>query len=372
MSDESLTPFRVDVPQADVDDLRTRLRHTRWPADQALPGDRGITQRRLRELADHWATRWDWRQEEAALNVWPQVTTTVDGTRVHALHVASPEPAAVPLVLLHGWPGSVVEFLRVLAPLTDPAAHGGDPATAVHLVVPSLPGFGFSGPTPDGGWSTQRMAAAVAELVRRLGYDRYLAHGGDWGSAVARDLAVLDRQHLLGLHVTMTMGLQADDPRTDDERVAAQKARRYASELSGYNKVQATRPLSIAAALSDSPVGLLAWIAERFEEWTDPASDIDTDQLLTNVAVYWFTRTAGSSAQVYWERRHAPPAQWADDVPIGVTVLPHDLFRPTRRVVEEAVDLVSWTELDRGGHFPAMEVPELLVEELRRFADRLR
>lgn len=372
MPDESVTPFRVGVPQAEVDDLRTRLRNTRWPADQGLPGNRGIAQRRLRELVQHWATRWDWRQQEAALNARSQVTTTVDGALLHAMHVPSPEPAAVPLVLLHGWPGSIVEFQQVLAPLTDPGAHGGDPATAVHLIVPSLPGFGFSGPTPDGGWSTQRMAAAIAELVRRLGYDRYVAHGGDWGSAVARDLAVLDQEHVLGVHLTMTMGLQAEDPQSDDEREAARKARHYAAELSGYNKVQSTRPLSIAAALTDSPVGLLAWIAERFEEWTDPGSGIDIDQLLTNVAVYWFTGTAGSSAQLYWERRHAPSAQWAGDVPTGVTVLPHDLFRPTRRVVEQAVDLVSWTELDRGGHFPAMEVPDLLVEELRQFVALVR
>ncbi len=181
--------------------------------------------------------------------------TTVDGTRLHAVHVRSPEPAAVPLVLLHGWPGSIVEFQRVLAPLTDPAAHGGDPADAVHLVVPSLPSCGFSGPTPDGGWSTQRMAAAIAGLVRRLGYDRYLVHGGDWGSAVARDLGVLDREHLLGLHLTMTMGLQAQDPQTDDERAAAQKARHYAAELAGYNKLQGTRPLSLAARRRSCPGG---------------------------------------------------------------------------------------------------------------------
>jgi epoxide hydrolase len=270
-------------------------------------------------------------------------------------------------VLLHGWPGSVVEFLRVLEPLTDPVAHGGNPADAVHLVVPSLPGYGFSGPTPDGGWTTIRMAGAVAELMRRLGYDRYVAHGGDWGSAVARDLGVVDGGHVAGVHVTMAMGLGAAEPRTDDERASAAKAARYARELSGYNRVQATRPLSLAPAFTDSPAGLLAWIAERFAEWTDPASGIEVDQLLTNVAVYWFTRTAPSAAQLYWENRRAPSPRWAADVPTGVAVLPHDLVPPTRRTVEEAVRLVSWTEFDRGGHFPAMEIPELLVEELRRF-----
>jgi microsomal epoxide hydrolase len=362
-----ITAFRVAVPQAEVDELTERLRRTRWPVEQHLAGDRGIPVARVRALAERWASTWNWREQERALNAWPQVTTTIDGTLVHALHVRSPEPDAVPLVLLHGWPGSVVEFLRVLGPLSDPAAYGGDPADAVHLVVPSLPGFGFSGPTPDGGWTPARMARAIAELVARLGYDRYAVHGGDWGSHVGRDLAVADGAHLLGLHVTMTPGVDVDD-----DPAAADRATRYARELSGYNKLQSTRPLSLAPALTDSPAGLLAWIAERFAEWTDPASDVDVDQLLTNVAVYWFTRTAPSSAQIYWERVHAPTPRWARDVPTAVAVLPHDLARPPRSGMEQAVDLVSWTEFDRGGHFPAMEIPELLVEELRGFLRAVR
>jgi microsomal epoxide hydrolase len=375
---EDIVPFRVAVPQADVDDLRERLVRTRWPVAQRLDGQRGIPMARVRALAERWATEWDWRAQEAALNAWPQVTTTIDGTTLHALHARSPAPTAVPLVLLHGWPGSVVEFLPVLAPLTDPAAHGGDPADAVDVVVPSLPGYGFSGPTPDGGWTTRRMAAAVAELLRRLGYDRYVAHGGDWGSAVARDLGVVDPDHLAGLHVTMAMGLDAGavglvpDADDDEERAAARTAAHYARELAGYNKLQATRPLSLAPALTDSPAGLLAWIAERFDEWSDPASAIDPDLLLTDVAVYWFTRTGPSSAQIYWERRHGPRPEWSRAVPTGVAVLPHDLDRPVRRVLESAVDLVSWSEFDRGGHFPALEVPELLVEELRRFVRLVR
>jgi microsomal epoxide hydrolase len=326
----------------------------------------------LRTLAEHWRTAWDWRAQEAALNAWPQVRTTVDGTTLHALHVRSPEPDAVPLLLVHGWPGSVVEFSRVLGPLTDPRAHGGDPADAVHLVVPSLPGYGFSGPTPDAGWTTARMARAVAELMRRLGHGRYAAHGGDWGSRVVRDLAVLDPEHLLGIHVTMAMGLMAESPETDAERWAASRAKRFRGELAGYNLLQATRPLSLAAALTDSPVGQLAWIAERFAEWTDPASEIDVDQLLTDVAVYWFTRTAGSSAQLYWETRHAADGGWSREVPTGVAAFPHELVPPTRQVLEETVDLVHWSEFDRGGHFPAMEVPELLVGDLRAFLRRVR
>ncbi|MEU2347986.1 epoxide hydrolase family protein [Modestobacter sp. NPDC049651] len=370
--DESPRPFRVDVPSADLDDLRERLARTRWPVEQRLEGRRGLPLDQVRALAARWADGWDWRAQEAALNRWPQLTTTIDGTLVHALHVRSPQPGAPTLVLLHGWPGSVVEFARVVGPLTDPAAHGGDPADAVSLVVPSLPGYGFSGPTPDGGWTTTRMAAAVAELLRRLDVDRYVVHGGDWGSAVGRDLAVLAPDRVQGLHVTMTMGLEVTDPATDAERAAAEKSRYYDAELAGYNRLQATRPLSLAPALSDSPVGLLAWIAERFAEWTDPASGVLTDpglvdQVLTDVAVYWFTGTAGSSSQVYWERAHGPATSWSTDVPTGVAVFPHDLRRPVRRVVEPVVDLVSWTEFDRGGHFPAVEVPDLLVPELRRF-----
>ena len=372
---DAVHPFRVDVPQAEVDDLADRLARTRWPdpaPSDAEDGSRGLPTAALRELVEHWRTGWDWRAQEAALNEWPQVTTAVDGTRLHALHVRSPEPDAVPLVLVHGWPGSVVEFTRVIGPLTDPRAHGGDPADAVHLVVPSLPGFGFSGPPPDTGWTTARMARAVAELVRRLGYDRYAAHGGDWGSSVVRDLAGCDAAHLLGVHVTMAMGMAPESPETDEERWAAQRAARFRGELAGYNVLQSTRPLSIAAALTDSPAGQLAWIAERFAEWTDPASAVDRDLLLTDVAVYWFTRTAGSSAQIYWETRHAPLGEWSRGVPTGVAVFPHELIPPTRAVMERVVDLVHWSEFDRGGHFPAVEVPDLLVDELRAFLRRVR
>jgi microsomal epoxide hydrolase len=373
---DDVRPFRIEVPQADVDDLAERLARTRWPAAapaDAEDGSRGLPTAALRELAEHWRTGWDWREQEAALNAWPQVTTTVDGTTLHALHVRSPEPGAVPLLLVHGWPGSVVEFQQVLGPLTDPRAHGGDPADAVHLVVPSLPGYGFSGVLPDTGWTTTRMARAVAELMRRLGYDRYAAHGGDWGSRVVADLGIVDPGHLLGIHVTMAMGLVADPPETEDERWAAGRAKRFRSELAGYNLLQGTRPLSVAAALTDSPVGQLAWIAERFAEWTDPAGSIDRDQLLTDVAVYWFTRTAGTSAQLYWETRHSPGfGEWSPTVPTGVAVFPHEIVPTTRRVMAEAVDLVHWSEFDRGGHFPAMEVPELLVDDLRAFLRHVR
>ncbi|MEI4271513.1 epoxide hydrolase family protein [Klenkia sp. LSe6-5] len=362
MADTDVSPFRVEVPQAEVDDLRERLTRTRWPVDQDLDGERGIPLSLTRRLVEHMAGAWDWREHEAALNAHPQVTTTIDGTRIHAVHVRSAREDAPVLVLLHGWPGSVVEFLRVVGPLAETA----------HVVVPSLPGYGFSGPTPTGGWTSQRMAAAVAELMARLGYDRYLVHGGDWGSRVARDLAVVDPDHVAGIHVTMVNGLEPADG--GDERAAA-RATRYAEELGGYFKTQATKPLSLAYGLTDSPVGQLAWIAERFRDWTDPASDVlgpaTLDLVLANVAVYWFTGTAGSSSQLYWERRAHPDDEWSRTVPTAVCVLPHDLRLPVRSSVEPAVDLVSWTELPRGGHFPAIEVPDLLVEELRGFVSKV-
>jgi microsomal epoxide hydrolase len=362
MTDPAVVPFRVEVPQAEVDDLRDRLARTRWAPAQDLDGDRGIEQDLVRRLVEHMAGAWDWREQEAALNAHDQVTTTIDGTRIHAIHARSSAPDAPCLVLLHGWPGSVVEFQRVIAPLTE----------TMHVVVPSLPGYGFSGPTPTGGWTSQRMARAVAELVARLGYSRYVAHGGDWGSRVARDLAVSDPDHVAAIHVTMTMGLE---PEQDDDPRAAERARRYAQELSGYLKTQATKPLSLVPGLTDSPAGQLAWIAERFRDWTDPASDVFgpalVDQVLANVAVYWFTGTAGSSSQLYWERREHPGDEWSATVPTGVCVLPHDLRLPVRASVEPAVDLVSWTELPRGGHFPGIEVPDLLVDELRRFVAKV-
>ncbi|KQS71370.1 epoxide hydrolase family protein [Modestobacter sp. Leaf380] len=364
MTDDAVRPFRIDVPQAEVDELRDRLARTRWPAPQQQDGDRGIAVDVVRELADHWRTEWDWREHETALNACDQVETTVDGTRLHALHVRSPEADAPVLVLLHGWPGSVVEFTRVVAPLAE----------TMHVVVPSLPGYGFSGPTPDGGWTTQRMARAIAELLARLGHDRYVVHGGDWGARVARDLGAQDTAHVAGVHVTMTMGLDVDEPADDAERAAAERGAHYARELSGYFRTQSTRPLSLAPAFTDSPAGLLAWIAERFRDWTDPASDALgalRDQVLADVAVYWFTGTAPSSSQLYWETRNAEPGTWSREVPTGVCVLPHDLARPVRRAVEAAVDLVHWTELPAGGHFPAMEVPDLLVADLRTFVARV-
>jgi epoxide hydrolase len=385
-SDTTIRPFRIDVPQADLDDLRDRLRRTRWPDE--LPGvgwSRGVPLAYLKELAGYWADGYDWRKQEARLNEHPQFTTTIDGANVHFLHVRSREPHALPLLLTHGWPGSIVEFLNVIGPLTDPRAHGGDPADAFHLVIPSIPGYGLSGPTREPGWTTGRVARAWAELMARLGYQRYGAQGGDWGAFVSPELGRVDPDHVIGVHVNAaTLGFIPFGP-VDPEELASftdaekQRLERLNSSTAGpgngYFEVQAHRPQTLAYALTDSPVGQLAWIVERFKEWTHdadvPEDAVDRDQLLTNVMLYWLTGTASSSGRMYYENMHAgfspqPPAT----TPTGVAVFAED--HAIRRYGERGNNIVHWTEFDRGGHFAAMEVPDLLVGDVRSFFRGLR
>jgi epoxide hydrolase len=381
-----MEPFRIAIPQARLDDLHRRLADTRWP--DALPGvgwERGVPLGYLKELAAYWRTSYDWRKHEAWLNQFPQFTTVVDGATVHLLHVRSPEPQALPLLLTHGWPGSVAEFLDVIGPLTDPGAHGGDPADAFHLVIPSIPGYGFSGPTRETGWNFVRIANAWAELMRRLGYDRYAVQGGDIGALISLTLAGLHPEHLIGVHVNFLITPPPGDPSQLADLSASEQARlerlsRFAADLSGYMKLQSTRPQTLAYGLTDSPVGQLAWIVEKFREWTDstkvPEDAVDRDQLLTNVMIYWLTATAGSSAQLYVETAELlpiaavpPPPPPPLTVPLGVAVFPHDILLPIRRFADQGFPkIVQWTEFDRGGHFAAMEEPELFVDDLRAFA----
>jgi epoxide hydrolase len=380
-SDPEIRPFRIDIPQADLDDLRDRLARTRWPDE--LPGvgwTRGVPLGYLKELAGYWADGYDWPKQEARLNQFPQFTTTIDGQNIHFLHVRSPEPDALPLILTHGWPGSIVEFLNVIGPLTDPRAHRGDPADAFHLVIPSLPGYGLSGPTHQIGWTTDRVATAWAELMARLGYQRYGAQGGDWGAFVAPQLGRIDPDHLVGVHLNAaTFGFIPFGP-VDPEELAsftdAERARlerlntSTAGPGNGYFEVQATRPQTLAYALTDSPVGQLAWIAERFKEWTwaaeVPEDAVDRDQLLTNVMLYWLTGTARSSAELYYENTHAGfSGQQPGTTPTGVAVFAGDYA--IRRYAERTNHIVHWTEFDRGGHFAAMEAPDLLVGDVRSF-----
>jgi epoxide hydrolase len=380
-SHTEIRPFRIDVPEADLDDLRRRLHRTRWPDE--LPGfgwSRGVPLGYLKELAAYWAGGFDWRKQEARLNEFPQFTTTIDGQNIHFLHVRSPEPDALPLVLTHGWPGSVVEFLNVISPLTDPRAHGSDPADAFHLVIPSIPGYGFSGPTHQTGWTTGRIARAWAQLMARLGYRRYGAQGGDWGAFVAPELGRIDPDHVVGVHLNAaTMGFIPFGPVDPDELATFTEAERARLERlntstagpgNGYFQVQATRPQTLAYALTDSPVGQLAWIVEKFKEWTHaaevPEDAVDRDQLLTNVMLYWLTGTARSSADLYYENSHAgfqPPRPGT--TPTGVAVFAEDYA--IRRYGERSNNIVHWTEFDRGGHFAAMEAPDLLVRDMRQF-----
>jgi epoxide hydrolase len=375
-------PFRVDVPQADLDDLRDRLARTRWPGE--LPGAGwayGIPLAYVQELAGYWRTRYDWRKHEAALNRFKQFTTTIDGANVHFLHVRSPEPDALPLVVTHGWPGSIVEYLHLVEPLTDPRGHGGDPRDAFHLVLPSMPGYGFSGPTREAGWDVARVTRAFAELMGRLGYERYGAHGGDWGARVSRDLGLIDPEHVVGLHVTgigSSAVPQEGDEFTEDEKRRLERRNWFRREGTGYSAIQATRPQTLAYALADSPAGQLAWIAEKFKEWTDstdsPDDAVDRDQLLTNVTVYWLTGTAGSSARLYYEsvRTGGWGAETPSTVATGVAVFPRELAPPIRLFAERTNNIVHWSEFDRGGHFAAMEEPDLLLGDVREFFRRFR
>ncbi|WP_433190881.1 epoxide hydrolase family protein [Actinoallomurus sp. CA-150999] len=392
LADQTIRPYRIDIPQADLDDLHARLDRTRWPDE--LPGvgwAYGVPRDYLRELVRYWRHEYDWRAAEARLNTWPQFTTTIDGADIHFAHIRSPEPDATPLIITHGWPGSIVEFTEVAGPLTDPRAHGGDPADAFHLVIPSIPGFGPSGPTRQTGWEYQRIAAAFAELMERLGYRRYGTQGGDWGAAISRELGRIRPGHVIGVHLNLLPDSAAtSEPDADElaalspaerERTLAswKRTREWERERAGYAVIQATRPQTLAYALTDSPVGQLAWIVEKFKEWTDsrdrPEDAVDRDVMLTNVMLYWLTGTAGSSARVYYERAHAD--YWGDPpepstAPTALAVFPEDNFIFLRHVAERTNTIVRWTEYDRGGHFAAMEEPDLLVADVRAFFRALR
>jgi pimeloyl-ACP methyl ester carboxylesterase len=373
--------FRVSIPQADLDDLAGRLARTRWPS--SLPGrawDRGVPVGYLRGLAEYWRGGFDWRAQEARLNSYPQYTTQIEGQKVHFLHVRSPEPQATPLLLLHGWPGSVVEFLHVIGPLSDPRAHGDTAAQAFDLVIPSLPGFGFSGPATEPGWGSRRIAGALAELMRRLGYERYGAQGGDFGAFVAPDLGRVDPEHVIGVHVNAaTMGFIpfGDIPDQDQatfsamEKERVQRLQNFLAEGNGYFQIQATRPQTLSYALTDSPAGQLAWIVEKFKEWTNsrhalPEDAIPRDEILTDVSVYWFTGTAGSAANIcYYESMHSGDWPTPSGVPTGVAVFAEDIA--IRRYAERVNNIVHWSDFEAGGHFAALETPDLLVQDIRAF-----
>jgi microsomal epoxide hydrolase len=380
----TLEPFRIDVPQRDVDDLRRRLHNARWP-DQ-IPGSGwtyGADLATMRDLAAYWADGYDWRRHEAELNEVPQVMASVDGQRIHVLHARSKEPGALPLVITHGWPGSVAEFRHMIGPLVDPVAHGGKAEDAFHVVAPSLPGYGFSGPTTESGWDIERSARAVAQIMAALGYSRYGAQGGDWGSMLSRHLGRLDAAHVAGVHVNLMIGFPTGKPDdqegiSDFERVLLGRTEEYMASGNGYVAVQSTRPLTLAYGLEDSPTGLLAWIADKFWAWTDHDGDflgaVSRDDLLTNVSIYWFTGTGGSSARMYYEslRTGSVLVPGFRDVPLGMAVFPKEILYARRRWLEDDHRITRWTELERGGHFAGLEEPDLLVDDVRAFFRGLR
>lgn len=382
----SIRPFHLQIPEADLADLQGRLRRTRLaPAIPGIGWERGMPADCLKKLTDYWSDTFDWRAEETRLNQLPQFTTEIDGQPLHFVHVRSPEPKAIPLLLLHGWPSSFVEFLKVVGPLTDPRAHGGDPADAFDIVIPSLPGFGFSTPVRDAGWHATRTARALAVLMRELGYDRYGAHGGDVGAAVAGALSAAAPEPVMGVHfstdpptaVTVAgfMGDAAQTPGlTPKEREQIEELKRRSADGSAYLQLQTTRPQTLAYGLCDSPVFQLAFIAEKFEEWTDPSLDleraVDRDQLLTNIAIYWFTASGASAAHFLYENMHAREWGGEGSAPQGFAVFGQRSF--ARKLIDPEGRAVHYREYERGGHFPAMEVPELLTEDLRAFFHSLR
>jgi epoxide hydrolase len=372
---QEVTPFRIEISDSSLDDLRERLVRTRWPERETVDDwSQGMPLSYLQNLCMYWAEQYNWAAREAYLNSFPQFRTEIDGLGIHFMHVRSPHPDALPLVLTHGWPGSIVEFYKVIGPLTDPVAHGGSPADAFHIVCPSLPGYGFSDKPSRPGWGVERVADAWAALMARLGYERYGAQGGDWGASVARHIAQRHRGHVIGIHLNMIV--VAPDPATmndltEQEQAALASMAHYAGKDSGYLKQQSTRPQTLGYGMVDSPAGQCAWIVEKFWSWTDcdgdPLNVLTRDELLDNVMLYWIPATGASSARLYWESYTAGKRDPVT-APTGCSVFPKEIIRPSRRWAEKDFsDIRWWDEPEKGGHFAAFEQPALFVEQVRSF-----
>jgi pimeloyl-ACP methyl ester carboxylesterase len=370
-TDTTIRPTRIDIPQADLDDLRARLGRTRWPDELPDDEDRGVRLAYIRRLGEYWQTGYDWRRTEARLNALPQFTTEIDGQTVHFLHVRSPEPGAFPLILTHGWPGSIMEFLDAAGPLSDPRAHGLDPAVAFDLVIPSLPGYGFSGPTRDAGWDNVRIARAWAELMRRLGYARYGAVGNDAGSMISPVLGQVDPEHVVGVHVTQIFSFPSGDPSemadlTEEEQGELATLQWFYTNKFSFNQLMAQQPQTLAFAVNDSPAGLLAWNGQLLGE------DLDPDFALDNVMLYWLTGTAGSAARLYYENAHANHEPEPTTLPMALAAFAGD-FSGIRRFAErDHHNIVRWSRFDRGGHFAPHKAADLWSGDVRAFFTQLR
>lgn len=380
---DSIRPFRAEVPQEEIDDLRRRIAAARWP-DRETVTDRsqGAQLTRLQELVRYWGTDYDWRKGEARLNAFPQFVTEIDGLDIHFIHVRSPHANALPLNMTHGWPGSVFELVKTIGPLTDPTAHGGSEEDAFHLVVPSMPGYGFSGIPTDTGWTPDRIGRAWDELMRRLGYERYVSQGGDWGAVISDVMARQAPKGLLGIHVNMpatvppgiakalTNGEAAPAGLSADEKAAYEQMDNLYKKGSGYALMMVTRPQTLGYALNDSPIGLAAWFYDKFADWTysdgEPERVLTRDEMLDDISLYWFTGTATSGARLYWENNANNFNAVDISIPAAITVFPGEIYQAPRSWAERAYhNLIYYNRVDNGGHFAAWEQPELFSTELR-------
>jgi epoxide hydrolase len=379
----NIRPFQIAIPENELEDLKNRIERTRWPGEIAGEGwKRGIPLEYTKKLADYWRTKFDWREQEAAINNYPQFVAEVDGQPIHFLHVRSSAPNAIPLILCHGYPSSFVDFLPMIDPLVTPATSGDGTEQAFHVVIPSLPGFGFSTPVADKGWEISRMANAFDQIMRQLGYERYGVHGGDIGAGICEELCILAGDRVVGSLISTDPGAIATEftPPTqhlnDDERKRHEQMKAARREDFGYIQIQSTRPQTIAYGLTDSPVGQMAWIVEKFKEWTDPAKElpeaaVNIDQLLTNVTIYWFGRGGAGAAHFMYESMHAATA-WGrtHNRPQGFVSFGSEPL--VRRILDPEYKLAYWNEHSSGGHFPAMEAPQELVGDIRRFFQRVK
>ena len=368
-----LVPFKLEIEQEDLDLLQQKLSLSRLPeAETPEDWSQGIPLAYVKEILEYWQTGYDCRRLEARLNEYDQYTTNLDGVDIYCLHAPSPEANALPLVMTHGWPGSIVEFLKVIEPLRNPAAFGGNPADAFHVVCPALPGFGFSGKPQNPGWGVEKTGEIWPQLMRRLGYDSYVAQGGDWGSLVTCMIAQKDPEHCKAIHINMPV--VAPDPETmsdlsETEQSALAGLQHYQDWDSGYSKQQSTRPQTVGYGLVDSPIGQAAWILEKFWAWTDcdghPENVLTRDELLDNVMVYWLSASGASSARIYWES-FGNPSMDPIAIPVGISQFPKEIFRTSKRWAEKRfTNLIYWNELAKGGHFAAFEQPGQFVQELR-------
>lgn len=379
-TNEQIRPFRIHVPQDELDDLRDRLERSRFPELPDTGWERGVPLSYLKELKSYWQHEYDWCRHESYLNQFPHYTTTIDGQTIHFIHVASPEPDAKPLMLIHGWPGSFVEFLDVTVPLSNPGVNGGDRSDAYHLIIPSIPGFGYSSPLNESGWMPARIADVFLKLMTRLGYDRFGVQGGDTGAFIAPEMGKQAPERLIGIHLNALLTFPSGeagelDALTEEE---GQRLAGMESFNDGYLQIQSKSPNTLAYGLHDSPVGQLAWIAEIFKKWTGPVealpeASIDRERMLMNISLYWFSGTAGSSAQIYYESMNDPMA-WVPKergtVPTGVLVSKKNDMT-IRCLAEKEHNITHWTEAPEGGHFLAMEQPSLFAEDIRQFFSQL-